>query len=296
MRVGRWGALACAGLAACAPAPAGARACPPEGACTSRCDEAGLVLEPPLPVLHEPTLGPGLGSDRLVRVALVVSRTHAGDDEVPAGALVDLARETLGEADTMLAACGVGLEVAGVAALRAPAPLSVLANEPGAWGGEAPEGQDADAFQHALGERIPSEARAWLEAARAPFSPGTIVGLVVDEVRYSRAGVETVAGGFAYAPVAYHHEDDVPTRNAVLLAGVYPSACGALPLAPPGRLFAHELGHMLLDTGAHEPDADNLMGAVGAELTPEQCQRVRDALTRGVFGEPPIVDPWPAPP
>lgn len=291
-------ALALGGLAvlgACSPSPAPLPECPPLDACASGCDERGPRLGPVRPLAHQPTLGASLPAAMRVRVALVVARTHAGDDETPDGALERLGQATMQEADAIFATCGVGLEVEGVAELRAPPPLAAFANEPGAWGGEAPSGQDADAFQHALGERIPSALRETLDTARAGFSPGTIVGLVLDEVRYSRAGVETVAGGFAYSPVAYHHEDDVPARNTVLLSGVYPSACGALPLAPPGRLFAHELGHMLLLTGEHEPGDDDLMGAIGSTLSPSQCERVRDTLARGVYGEPPIVDPWPPP-
>ena len=60
--------------------------------------------------------------------------------------------------------------------------------------------------------------------------------------------------------------------------------------------MAHELGHMLLNTGLHnDVDPSNLMNGFGAtwvDLTDEQCARMR--YVRGwLYGDEQVYDPGP---
>lgn len=89
----------------------------------------------------------------------------------------------------------------------------------------------------------------------------------------------------------YHHEDDYPVRNSVMLIGTYPSV-GGLPLIPFEISLAHEIGHMLLNSGLHESDKNNLMSGSGTGLTSEQCERMR-ANREWLFGEEAVPDPGP---
>lgn len=205
------------------------------------------------------------------------------------GELLSATREVFGR-------CGVLVHVAHRELASVPAAtLVVSANTPESWAGLAPEGEDAEQFNHALGERLTPEVSELFSFARRGLPDRALTITVVDQIHYYAARQRTRAGGLSFPPNVYHHRDDFPVRNGVLLSGTY-TACGALPKQPPPRVVAHELGHMLLNQAHHEADSKNLMGPVsGPELTPAQCERIRANLTT-LFGESPIADPGPPPP
>lgn len=218
----------------------------------------------------------------------IVTRPEAGDWAVAEAEA--LGRDGLRDAAAILAACELGLRVQAAAVVSAPAELlDVEGNEEGAWGGMAPEGEpDPDAFNHALNERLSPEPRALFEHARTSLSPGAIAIVVVDSITYWAGGEARLAGGLSFPPVVYHHEDDHPTRNGVLVAASYPGP-GALPTRVNGLTIAHELGHMLLDTAQHSGPEDGLMQA-GDALTAEQCATMRETAA-GIYGDATDADP-----
>ena len=201
-----------------------------------------------------------------------------------------IASDGLADAASVLEACDLRLGVRAASVISAPPELlNVEGNAEGAWGGMAPEGEpDPDAFNHALDERLAPEPRALFEHARASLPAGAIAIVIVDSITYWAGGEPTTAGGLSFPPVVYHHEDDHPTRNGVLVAASYP-APGELPNRINGITVAHELGHMLLDTAQHDGPQDGLMQA-GVALTDEQCARMRDAAA-GIYGDAPLADP-----
>ena len=202
----------------------------------------------------------------------------------------DVARDGLEEAGGILAACGIHLQVQAAEVAAVPEELlAVEGNAPGSWGGAAPPGEaDADLFNYQQEDRLSEEPRALLPHGRSLLDDGAIAIWVVDEIVYHHAQQATVAGGLSYPPIVYHQPEDFPHRNAVLVASGY-SGPGSLPSRLNGRTLAHELGHMLLDSGQHGGEADNLMVS-GSAVTEEQCTRMRLELDR-LYGIEPPVDP-----
>ena len=90
----------------------------------------------------------------------------------------------------------------------------------------------------------------------------------------------TGANGLSFAPNIYHHEDDYPLRNSVLVTAT--SAWGRLPYIRDQTAFvmAHEISHMLLNTGLHENDPQN------------QCDSMR-YIREWLYGEAAVSDPGP---
>ncbi len=114
---------------------------------------------------------------------------------------------------------------------------------------------------------------------------------VVEHITYYAEQELTEAGGLSFPPNVYHHADDYPLRNGVLLVGSYPAGDG-LPVIPSETALAHELGHMLLNSGDHERDERNLMSGWGTLLSSAQCGRMRHNLDR-LFGAAAVPDPGP---
>lgn len=203
------------------------------------------------------------------------------------------ANEALAHTAAIYAACDIGLELLSAEVIAVPAAMQkVEGNVADSWGGQAPDGVDADAFNHARGERLAEDPRA-LFAMRAGLPDGALAVFVVDDIVYHAAQVLTPAGGLSFAPVVFHHADDFPWRNAVLAAGAY-AGLGEIPARVNGRTIAHELGHMLLDTGSHVSaenagDPHNLM-LEGDAMVEEQCQIMRDNLS-WLYGDSPVIDP-----
>jgi len=107
---------------------------------------------------------------------------------------------------------------------------------------------------------------------------------------------QTPAGDVAYS---YLESAPVASRGTAWITRNSDEACA-------GRLLAHELGHILLDTDRHSSDPDNLMAHTcvhsnvsgfhtNTELNREQCERLRTVsgtpwsrvlnLTRGRWSE-----------
>lgn len=233
--------------------------------------------------------GGASGESTVLDVGLfLVTSPEAGD--WTAAEAERIAGDGLSEAATVLAACDLGLRVRAAEVTSAPAELlDVEGNAVGAWGGLAPaDEEDADAFNHALNERLAPEPRRLFEHARTALPAGAIAIVVVDSITYWAGGEERGAGGLSFPPVVYHHEDDHPTRNGVLIAASY-GAPGELPGRINGITVAHELGHMLLDTAQHTGPEDGLMQA-GTALTEKQCAAMREAAA-GIYGDAPVADP-----
>ncbi len=114
---------------------------------------------------------------------------------------------------------------------------------------------------------------------------------MVEHITYYAEQELTAAGGLSFPPNVYHHADDYPLRNGVLLVGSYPAGDG-LPVIPSETALAHEFGHMLLNSGDHERDERTLMGGWGTLLSSEQCGRMRHNLNR-LFGAAAVPDPGP---
>jgi len=205
-----------------------------------------------------------------------------------------LARDTLARTEQILAACDLGLELIAAEVIAVPTSMQTFeGNAADSWGGQAPADEaDPDSFNYARDERLAEEPRA-LFAVRDALPPGALAIFVVDDIIYQAAQIPTAAGGLSYAPIVFHHADDFPLRNAVLAAGAYPGL-GEIPAAVNGRTIAHELSHMLLNTGVHvseenEGANDNLMLG-GEQLVEGQCAIMRDNIA-SLYGVDPIVDP-----
>ncbi|MBM4361071.1 MAG: hypothetical protein FJ104_00200 [Deltaproteobacteria bacterium] len=139
---------------------------------------------------------------------------------------------------------------------------------------------------------LDAEVGALLRHARRGLPDRAITVVTVDRIEAYAAGELTVAGALAFTPTLYHHPDDFPARNGVLVGSVY-RRCGAVPGRPSPRAVAHELGHMALDVNHHEEDTDNLMSRMlGRELTAEQCERMRQRIAL-LYGDAPLADPGP---
>ena len=100
----------------------------------------------------------------------------------------------------------------------------------------------------------------------------------------------SVPGGLSNPPNIYHHPDDYPHRNSVLVVPEY-GVCGSLPGPMAAPTLGQELGHMLLNTGGHTSVNRNLMNN-GTQVTPEQCQLMNANLPR-LFGDTELPDPGP---
>ena len=261
-----------------------------DAACASACDAAPPATLYTVGADELPSPGPTI--DVRLRARLVVTTAWpdgplAFDRAAARAYLARIVQTT----DDALAPCGVGLDLDRAEVLAVPARLLTIdGNAPDAWGGLAPPGVDADAFNYARGDRLPALVRELFDRARDGASRSAIAIVVVDDVYYHAAGKRTRAGGLSFPPLVYHHPDDFPLRNGVLVGTGY-LRCGELPIALHPRVVAHELGHMLLDTAHHDADDANVMSPMlGPGLRPEQCARIRAAATT-TYGPEPVVDP-----
>jgi len=206
-----------------------------------------------------------------------------------------LAHETLAWTAEIYATCDIGLDFVAAEVIAVPEAMQTIeGNVTDSWGGRAPPGHsDPDSFNHARGERLAEEPRALFAMRSEGLADGVLAIFVVDDILYHAAQVPTPAGGLSFAPIVFHHPDDFPLRNAVLAAGAY-GGLGQIPSRVNGRTIAHELGHMLLNTGTHEnednagaPEALMLEGDV---LVEGECQTMRDNIA-WLYGDAPVIDP-----
>lgn len=281
-------------LAACGPpsaeAPDDYECTSLDASCASSCDARGFAS---LMALDGDEVLPSPAPELLpLRLRLVLSTAWPGrrlvfdrDDAIAWFSRV--ARDT----DEVLVPCGITLTVGLAEVIAVPATrLSIVGNHAESWGGAAPEGEDPDAFNYALGERIPAPVAELFSFARRGAPDAAIAVLFVDEIHYWTDRTLARAGGLSYPPVVYHQAEDFPVRNTVLIASGY-GQCGGLPILPHPRVVAHELGHMLLDTGQHASDSEDLMSPMlGTAIAPEACERMRGNLVR-LYGDPAVIDP-----
>lgn len=201
-------------------------------------------------------------------------------------------RQIVVSTDAILAQCNmhVDVEIAQVIALPARL-LDIQGNEEGSFGGHPPEGTpDPDLFDYQQNERLTAESRELFEYGKRYSSKNTIDAYTVDHIVYYANQMLDEAGGLSYPPNIYHHADDYPFRNSVLLVPEY-GACGDLPGVPGARTLAHEIGHMLLNTGGHDGAFNNLM-VNGTILTAAQCDTMAANLA-ALFGDAEVPDPGP---
>jgi hypothetical protein len=233
----------------------------------------------------------GIGSTP-VRTALFVGVGEGlnGFPEVDAGAAAWLIEGILDDADDVLEQCGLHLEVQAAHVVGLPLDLlDIAGNREGSFGGHPPEGTaDPDRFNYDRNERLTPQTRELFAYGKRFTHPNAIGAFTVRSIEYWTGDGRTAAGGLSFSPNAYHHPDDHPLRNSVLLVPRYPRT-GALPEAPRSRVLAHELAHMLLNTGLHDPDLANLLGS-GDVLRADQCDRMLEGLDR-LFGEDAVPDP-----
>lgn len=205
----------------------------------------------------------------------------------------DKVRRLIQDANAILGQCNIhlALETAQVIALPDRL-LQIEGNEAGSWGGHPPPGtEDPELFNYQQNERLTEETRDLFGYGKQYTSPNTIAVFTVEHITYYAERQLTAASGLSFPPNVYHHEDDYPLRNSVLLVGAYASD-GSLPSIEGENALAHEVGHMLLNTGDHESDSSNLMSSFGTALTPAQCERMR-YNRNWLFGEEAVPDPGP---
>lgn len=206
----------------------------------------------------------------------------------------ELAGGLLSEANGILGRCGILVEPDSVSVVALPRRLmEIEGNEEGSWGGHPPRSVvDPDLFTYRQNERLTSEARELFRFGKRHGEPNSISAFIVEDIRYFVGDEPTGASGLSFPPIAYHHHKDYPHRNSVLLEGMHPGD-GGLPFVASRDVLAHEIGHMLLNTGLHKDDAGNLMGeGQGTALTDTQCARMREN-TELLYGNRAIVDPGP---
>lgn len=202
-------------------------------------------------------------------------------------------RRLIQDANAILRQCNIhlALETAQVIALPDRL-LQIQGNDEGSWGGHPPPGiEDPELFNYQQNERLTEETRDLFGYGKQYTSPNTIAVFTVEHITYYAERQLTAAGGLSFPPNMFHHEDDYPFRNSVLLVGKY-ATDGSLPSIEGENALAHEIGHMLLNSGDHESDSSNLMSSFGTALTPDQCERMR-YNRNWLFGEEAIPDPGP---
>lgn len=215
--------------------------------------------------------------------------------------VVDRARRLVEDTNGILAQCRLHLAVEAVQVIAVPPHLdTVQGNERGSWGGHPPDSVgDPDRFTYDQNEWLTSETRELFGYGKRYTSKNAIAVFIVEEIEYYIGEQRTAAGGLSFPPVAYHHVDDYPLRNSVLVRPIGRDPY-RLPYAS-GFVVAHELGHMLLDTGDHAAQGaasaldefDNLMtGGSAALLTSEQCDRMHTNRER-LYGDASVHDPGP---
>ncbi len=266
---------------------------PPTGTCTDECFEQ---LGPALRLALDSTgvtPTPPTGS-MPVRIGVFLTTSyHNSEPPWTAEQALALIRQFVLAADQILAQCSVHTQIEVAQVVSVPARLlDIQGNTEGSWGGHPPPGTpNPELFNYQQNERLTDETRELFTYGKVHASRNAISVFTVRHITYYAEQTLTAAGGLSFPPNNYHQVDDYPLRNSVLLVPRYP-ACGALPAVPGPRTLAHELGHMLLNSGDHPTDRTNLMSGVGTTLTVQQCATIRSNLIR-LFGDAAVVDPGP---
>ena len=226
-----------------------------------------------------------------VFIAVRGSRSRTQWSEADA---VDLIRNLMMGAGTILAQCAVHLRLEAAQVITLPNRLlRFQANDASSWGGHPPAGTPNPAlFNYQQNDRLTDDARELFAYGKQFTSPNAIAVFTVGTVVYYAAQEPAPAGGVSFPPTIFHHESDYPLRNSVVLVPKY-APREPLPALVSSRDLAHELGHMLLNSGQHVADPSNLMGEGAGNLLPaEQCERMRENRER-LYGDREIADPGP---
>ncbi len=238
------------------------------------------------------------GESRAVNVGLFLTTRPSqpaadGQHSWSEADVVHNVRRLIVGANAILAQCSMHVAVETTQVLAVPDRLlRIQGNQVGSWGGHPPPGTDnPELFNYEQNERLTDDTRELFGYGKQHTSPNSIAVFTVEHITYYAERELTNAAGLSFPPNVYHHADDYPLRNSVLMVGRY-AADGSLPVLEGEHTLAHELGHMLLNTGDHERDTRNLMSGRGTQVTPAQCQRMRNNQNQ-LFGAEAVPDPGP---
>lgn len=291
-------------VAACGGSPAApdaaVDACFPMWPFAANCADPCYDSDGPRTVMEIPPADLALpapaAASRAIRVALFM-----GIAPQPQQPLTEFTREqviarwmtVVKATNTIFAPCQLHLEVEAVHVVALPSRLltDLQGNESTSFGGHPPPGTpNPDLFDYQQNERLTAESLELFRYGKRFSSNNAISVFSVEGIIYYSNQMLSVPGGLSNPPNVYHHPDDFPYRNSVLLVPSY-GGCGGIPGPMSAAAMGQELGHMLLNTGGHTTIERNLMNN-GTNVTPEQCQRMNENLTR-LFGDVEVPDPGP---
>jgi hypothetical protein len=212
-----------------------------------------------------------------VAAGLFMSVRQIGPDQA-----VARARQLVEDTNEILQPCGLHLAMEAAQVIDLPPHLaSVQGNEFGSWGGHPPDSLgDPDLVSYHENQRLTKDTRELFAYGKRYTSQNAIAMFIVDGIEYYIGAERTEARGLSFPSVSYHHPDDYPLRNSVLALSTH------------GSLIAHELGHMLLNTGDHWGGGFFNLMLGGWNLTPDQCERMHENRER-LFGDDAVPDPGP---
>ena len=222
------------------------------------------------------------------------TREFSGDRGWSTADAEEIVRGLLADAAEVLAPCGLSPTIETAQVIVLPADLfRFQGNERGSLGGHPPPGvAEPEQFNYERDEALTEEARLLFSYGKTDTAPNTIAVYTVERVAYWIGDERVPAGGLSFPPNLFHRVEDYPLRNSVVISATHPLG-GRLPQAFAPDALAHELAHMLLNTGLHIAAPSNLMSEFGGtSLTEEQCRRMRQNL-RLLFGEDAVPDPGP---
>jgi hypothetical protein len=265
---------------------------PPAGDCSDPCfDDRGPELRLSLTIGELELPAPPAGSTP-VRVGLFYTVAPQPSSRWTRADVAARMRQIVADTSRILAQCDMHVDVEAAQVVSLPARLLDLeGNDEGSFGGHPPPGTpDPDRFDYEQHERLTPESLELFQYGKQHTSNNAIAAFTVEHIVYYANQQPEGAGGLSYPANIYHHPDDFPYRNSVLLVPTY-GACGDLPSTPGTRTLAHEIGHMLLNTGGHAGAFNNLM-VNGTVLTAAQCETMHANLVR-LFGDADVPDPGP---
>lgn len=240
-------------------------------------------------------LAPPPAGSRAIRVALFSSvAPQPADPPWTREQAIERWATLIRDTNTIFAQCQMHFEVEAVQVISLPARLLELqANEPNSFGGHPPPGTpNPDLFDYNQHERLTAESVELFAYGKQFSSKNAISVFALPELIYYSNQELSPAGGLSNPPNIYHHPDDYPYRNSVLVVPQY-GACGSLHGRMAPSTLGQEIGHMLLNTGGHVDTRGNLMND-GTKLTVEQCDKMAANLT-ALFDEAEVPDPGPPP-
>ena len=160
--------------------------------------------------------------------------------------------------------------------------LDIQGNEVGSWGGHPPAGiVDVDSFNYAQEYRLTEDTRELFGYGKQHVSPNAISVFTVRHIEYYAEQQLTSAGGLSFPPNDYHHTDDYPLRNSVLIVN-FAGNSQVPALESEVRTIVHEFAHMLVNTGEHSTAPNNIFNS--GTFNVEQCERIQSNITL-LFGE-----------